>query len=95
MRNPAKGIIVLTPPEGEWNCGIYDISGRLVWSDKLSGEVNVDVSSWNSGCFMVILSDDEVELKQTTRKHPEFHEDTSTVASPLSLPDHTSLPEMS
>ncbi len=65
LRNPALGIMVLSPPEGTWNYGIYDISGRLVWSGKLSGEATVDVSSWNSGCFLVVLSNDEVELKQT------------------------------
>lgn len=65
QRNPSEGIMILTPPEGEWNCGIYDISGRLVWSDRLSGEETVDVSSWNSGCFLVVLSDGAVELKQT------------------------------
>lgn len=65
QRNPSEGIMVLTPPEGEWSCGIYDISGRLVWSDKLSGEETVDVSSWNSGCFLVVLSDGAVELRQT------------------------------
>ena len=57
--------MILTPPEGEWNCGIYDISGRLVWTGKLSSEEIVDVSSWNSGCFLVMLSNDSVELKKT------------------------------
>jgi len=56
--------LILSPPEGEWNCGIYDIAGRLVWSDLLGAEETVDVSAWNSGCYLVVLSDGVVELKQ-------------------------------
>ncbi len=65
QRNPSECIMILTPPEGGWNCGIYDLSGRLVWSGKLSGDETVDVSSWNSGCFLVMLSNGFVELKKT------------------------------
>ena len=64
-QNPLEGVMVLTPPQGEWNCGVYDLSGRLVWSGILSGEETVDVSSWNSGVFFVLLSNDSVELKKT------------------------------
>ncbi len=65
QRNPMEGVMVLTPPQGEWNCGVYDLSGRLVWSGILSGDETVDVSSWNSGVFFVLLSNDSVELKKT------------------------------
>ncbi len=65
QRNPLKGIMILTPPEGEWNCGIYDLSGRLVWSGILNGEETVDLSSWTSGVFFVTLSNGSIEIKRT------------------------------
>lgn len=37
QRNPSEGIMILTPPEGEWN----------------------------SGCFVVMLSNGSVDLKKT------------------------------
>ena len=65
LQNPLEAVMVLTPPQGEWNCGIYDLSGRLVWSGILSGEETVDVSAWSSGVFFVTLSSGSEELKKT------------------------------
>ncbi|MEN8208863.1 MAG: FG-GAP-like repeat-containing protein [Candidatus Fermentibacteria bacterium] len=64
-QNPLQGIMFLTPPQGEWDCGIYDLSGRLVWSGKPDWEETVDVSSWKSGVYFVVLSNGSVELKKT------------------------------
>jgi len=65
QRNPSKGIMILTPPEGDWNCGVYDLSGRLVWSGILSGLETINVSSWNSGCYLVEISNGSAEIRQT------------------------------
>jgi hypothetical protein len=64
-RNPARGVIILTPPSGEWDCGIYDLSGRLVWSGGIIGDQQVDVSQWNCGCFLVIMSSGSEEIRQS------------------------------
>lgn len=64
-RNPVSGVMLLQPPEGEWDCGVYDLSGRLVWSDRLTGELSVDVSDWSSGCYLLVVSDGNVDMKRS------------------------------
>lgn len=63
--NPSAGTLFLAPPEGEWECGIYDLSGRLVWSDTITGDRGLDVSSWGSGVFLVVMRNGDMRLSRT------------------------------
>jgi hypothetical protein len=62
--NPAVGSLLLTPPDGDWNCGIFDLAGRRVWSGSISGESSVDISGWESGCYFVVVSGQGSELRE-------------------------------
>jgi hypothetical protein len=64
-RNPSSGILMLTPPAGSWQCRIYDLSGRRVWSGDIDGDFEVDVDSWNAGYYVVILSGGDLELRES------------------------------
>ena len=63
--SPACGNLVLTPPEGEWNSGIYDLSGRLMWRETIGAETSVDVSGWSTGCYLVRMNRGDSELTRT------------------------------
>ena len=51
--NPSRGFLLLQPPSGDWNCRVYDLAGRVVWSGELSGPASVDLSGWAQGCYSV------------------------------------------
>ncbi len=63
--NPVSGIMLLTPPEGEWECCAYDLSGRLVWKDMITGDSSVDVSAWSSGCYILVVSRGDMEIRES------------------------------
>ena len=61
--NPVRGTMVLIPPDGDWSCTVYDLAGRVVWEDELSGRSSTDVSDWSSGCYILVMSRDDIEMK--------------------------------
>ncbi|MBN2587161.1 MAG: PQQ-binding-like beta-propeller repeat protein [Candidatus Fermentibacteraceae bacterium] len=63
--NPVSGIALLTPPEGEWECCVYDLSGRLVWTDMIKGVTSIDVSAWSAGCYLLVASRGDIDIRES------------------------------
>ncbi|MBD3277915.1 MAG: hypothetical protein GF388_06425 [Candidatus Aegiribacteria sp.] len=63
--SPACGVLLLTPPEGEWTAGVYDLSGRLLWRDEIASQTSVDVSGWSAGCYLLRMNRGDLELRRT------------------------------
>ena len=61
--SPCRGAIPIQLPEGEWNCWLYDISGRLIMATSLSGATRMDANGLTRGLYLLRAERDGVELR--------------------------------
>jgi hypothetical protein len=58
--NPNSGNFVIETSEGaKQNMQVYDINGKIVLSQIISGKTNVDATSLNEGVYNIIISGNE------------------------------------
>ena len=60
--NPAKNYVTISfsSPIGKYNVAIYNLTGELVYkSDASSQNFNIDISSLNSGMYMLVIKNNE------------------------------------
>lgn len=63
--NPARSVLPMQiPGSGNWSYSVYDISGRLVWRDELNTPVSIDISGWQTGCYLIQAVQGETNITE-------------------------------
>ncbi|GAB4260547.1 MAG: hypothetical protein Kow0079_17470 [Vicingaceae bacterium] len=57
--NPADSFITVKAPDNQlYNMSIYDVSGKLIYADKLKNTVNINTSNWSKGTYFINIYDE-------------------------------------
>jgi hypothetical protein len=65
--NPAKSTITLSTTEGEKTITVWNSLGQKAYSNTTEGSLNIDISAWNNGVYLVEIYDTIANKKEMTK----------------------------
>jgi hypothetical protein len=64
--NPNNGSFIVEPQNTLYNvhCTVYDINGKVVLSQSISGKTSIDANALNEGVYNISISSNEVVINK-------------------------------